>query len=73
MNPTCGLFVTLNPAGKKYGGRKKLPNNLKQLFRPVVMSVPDDKLIAQISLLCEGFKQAKEVGAKLVETFDLAK
>lgn len=37
------------------------------------MSVPDETLIAQISLLCEGFKEAKEIGTKLVEVFDLAK
>ena len=37
------------------------------------MSVPDDKLIAQTSLLIEGFKEAKIIGSKLVEVFDLAK
>lgn len=39
------IFITLNPAGKGYGGRQKLPDNLKQLFRPIVMSVPDNELI----------------------------
>jgi dynein heavy chain 2 len=33
VNPAAGLFVTLNPAGKGYGGRSKLPDNLKQMFR----------------------------------------
>jgi len=33
VNGNAGIFVTLNPAGKGYGGRSKLPDNLKQLFR----------------------------------------
>lgn len=69
----CGLFVTLNPAGKEYGGRQKLPDNLKQLFRPVVMSVPDNELIAQVSLYSNGFKDAKRIGRKLVQIFDLSR
>ena len=32
VNHNAGIFVTLNPAGKGYGGRSKLPDNLKQLF-----------------------------------------
>jgi dynein heavy chain 2 len=33
VNQNAGLFVTLNPAGKGYGGRSKLPDNLQQMFR----------------------------------------
>jgi len=29
LNKNVGLFVTMNPAGKHYGGRSKLPDNLK--------------------------------------------
>lgn len=35
VNLNAGLFVTLNPAGKGYGGRSKLPDNLQQMFRCV--------------------------------------
>jgi dynein heavy chain 2 len=63
----------MNPAGKGYGGRQKLPDNLKQLFRPVVMSHPDNDQIAEVILYCEGFKYAKSIGKKLVEVFDLSR
>ena len=35
VNRDAAIFVTMNPAGKGYGARQKLPDNLKQLFRPV--------------------------------------
>lgn len=63
----------MNPAGKGYGGRQKLPDNLKQLFRPVAMSRPDNDLIAEVILYSEGFKDAKELGRKLVAIFNLSR
>ncbi len=54
VNRNSGIFVTLNPAGKGYGGRSKLPDNLKQLFRPIAMSAPDNELIAEVYLYSEG-------------------
>lgn len=68
-----GIFVTLNPAGKGYGGRSKLPDNLKQLFRPVAMTAPDIDLIAEVILYSEGFKDAKNLGRKLVSLFTLSR
>lgn len=73
MDHNAGIFITLNPAGKGYGGRQKLPENLKQLFRPVLMTKPDDKDIAKVVLHCEGFKAAEEIGFKLVTLFNMAK
>ena len=73
MNPNAGIFVTMNPAGKGYGGRSKLPDNLKQLFRPVAMSAPDNELIAETLLFSEGFKHAKKLAVKIVSLFGLMK
>ncbi|XP_063970614.1 cytoplasmic dynein 2 heavy chain 1 [Lytechinus pictus] len=73
IDPNSGIFITLNPAGKGYGGRQKLPDNLKQLFRPVAMSRPDNEQIAEVILFSEGFKDGKSLGRKLVAIFNLAK
>jgi dynein heavy chain 2, cytosolic len=50
----AGVFVTLNPPGKKYGGRSKLPDNLKQLFRAVAMTLPDLDQISEVMMYSEG-------------------
>ncbi|XP_068211563.1 cytoplasmic dynein 2 heavy chain 1 [Palaemon carinicauda] len=73
VDPNSGIFITLNPAGKGYGGRQKLPDNLKQLFRPVAMARPDNELIAEVMLFSEGFKNARSLGRKLVAVFSLSK
>ncbi|EPY79965.1 hypothetical protein CB1_000877044, partial [Camelus ferus] len=73
INSNSGIFITMNPAGKGYGGRQKLPDNLKQLFRPVAMSRPDNELIAEVILYSEGFKDAKVLGRKLVAIFSLSR
>ncbi|KAH8074196.1 dynein light chain binding protein [Aureococcus anophagefferens] len=69
----AGIFVTLNPAGKDYGGRSQIPDNLKALFRPVAMGRPDNELIAQVYLQAEGFTRARDLAVKVVSLFALSR
>ena len=42
-----------------YAGRTELPDNLKSMFRPISMVVPDSGYIAEITLFGEGFSNTR--------------
>jgi dynein heavy chain len=70
LDPTCGLFITMNPG---YLGRTELPESLKNLFRPLTVVVPDLELICENMLMAEGFIEAKELARKFVTLYMLCR
>ncbi|XP_069917499.1 dynein axonemal heavy chain 9 isoform X5 [Oryctolagus cuniculus] len=70
LDPSVGIFITMNPG---YAGRTELPENLKALFRPCAMVVPDFELICEIMLVAEGFIEARVLARKFITLYKLCK
>ena len=68
LNTRVGIWITMNPG---YAGRTALPENIKALFRPCAMVVPDYGMICEIMLVSEGFLSAKLLGRKFITLYSL--
>jgi dynein heavy chain len=69
LSKSVGIFITMNPG---YAGRTELPDNLKSMFRPIAMVVPDSAMIAEIILVGEGMSQTRLLARKVNTLYSLA-
>ncbi|XP_043978634.1 dynein axonemal heavy chain 1 isoform X2 [Gambusia affinis] len=66
--PSCAIFFTMNFG---HTSCNKIPANLKNLFRPVSMVIPEFDMIVEISLYSLGFSDASALSKKIDKFFKL--
>lgn len=63
LDATCCIFITINPTPTSVNN---LPDNLKVRFRTVALSVPDIRLIFELTLFSSGFVNSQQLAGTFV-------
>jgi len=70
LNPVCAYFITMNPG---YAGRQELPENLKALFRGMMMMVPNFETIMAVKLCSQGYNNYILLATKFFQLYETCK
>lgn len=70
MIPSFNITMSMNPG---YAGRTQLPEQYKNLFRPISFIVPDMHLIAEIKFYSMGIVEASSLAKKMANLLDTCK